>query len=175
MKNTPPDAASKVVSYKKAAEISRRLKQQGKKIVFKTGCFDIFHIAHARALQHSKGLGDVLFVGVGSDKTLRALKGSDRPIFPEKYRAELVASLECVDYVVILKEPLKGRIDHGKILSLVRPHYYMLPPDDKGLPEKRKMADKYGIEIKFKPQMKSEYTGTIISSADVFSRLKKWD
>ncbi|MEK9166216.1 MAG: hypothetical protein AAB846_00605, partial [Patescibacteria group bacterium] len=98
-----------------------------------------------------------------------------RAIFPEKYRAELVASLECVDYVVILKEPLKGRIDHGKILSLVRPHYYMLPPDDKGLPEKRKMADKYGIEIKFKPQMKSEYTGTIISSADVFSRLKKWD
>ncbi|MEK9166483.1 MAG: adenylyltransferase/cytidyltransferase family protein, partial [Patescibacteria group bacterium] len=84
MKNTPPDAASKVVSYKKAAEISRRLKQQGKKIVFKTGCFDIFHIAHARALQHSKGLGDVLFVGVGSDKTLRALKGSARPIFPEK-------------------------------------------------------------------------------------------
>src|SRR3989344_8815113 len=96
---------TKIISYKEVAIIAKRLHHDGKKIVFKTGCFDIFHIGHVRALCYCKSIGDILVIGLGSDKTLRALKGKDRPVFSEKHRAELLATLECVDYVVILKEP----------------------------------------------------------------------
>lgn len=147
----------KIISYAKARRIAERLHREGKRIVFKTGCFDIFHIGHVRALQYCKNLGDILIVGLGSDKTLRALKGKGRPIFSEKYRAELLAALECVDYIVILKEPLKGRIDHEKIISIMRPTYYMLPPNDRALPIKQKLADTYGVKIRFKEEMKGEF------------------
>ncbi len=165
----------KIISYQKAGQVAKKLKREGKKIIFKSGCFDIFHIGHARAFHTIKKQADILFVGVGTDQTLRALKGSDRPFFPEKYRAELLTYLEAVDYVVILDEPLVGIIDHEKILSLIRPDYYSLPPDDKALDSKRKMAKKYDTKIKLQTRMKSEYTEEFISSTDVFNRLKKWN
>ncbi|MDP3764321.1 MAG: adenylyltransferase/cytidyltransferase family protein [bacterium] len=151
---------TKIISYKEAATIAKRLHHDSKKIVFKTGCFDIFHIGHVRALRYCKSIGDILVVGLGSDKTLKALKGENRPVFSEKHRAELLATLECVDYVVILKEPLKGRIDHEKIISIICPTYYMLPPDDKALLLKQKIADKYGIKICLRKEMKGEFVST---------------
>ncbi len=102
----------KIISYQKAGQVAKKLKREGKKIIFKSGCFDIFHIGHARAFHTIKKQADILFVGVGTDQTLRALKGSDRPFFPEKYRAELLTYLEAVDYVVILDEPLVVIIEH---------------------------------------------------------------
>ncbi|MEK7576473.1 MAG: adenylyltransferase/cytidyltransferase family protein [Patescibacteria group bacterium] len=157
----------KIISYARAQQIAKRLHKEGKKIVFKTGCFDVVHIGHIRALEYCKGLGDVFILAIGSDKTLHALKGPDRPIFPEELRAEVIAALACVDYVLILKEPLRGRIDHEKIISLIRPHYYMLPPDDKALQVKRIMAKKYGVTIKLKPETKGKY----ISTSQLISRI----
>lgn len=165
----------KIISYRKAGEIAKKLRLQGKKIIFKSGCFDIFHVGHSRALGKIKQQADVLFVGVGTDKTLRILKGEGRPVFPEKYRAELISHLEVVDYVVILEEPLVGRIDHEKILSVIRPDYYSIPHDDKALDFKKNMAKKYSIRIKLQTPMKYEYTGEYISSTELFNRIKKWD
>jgi rfaE bifunctional protein nucleotidyltransferase chain/domain len=78
---------------------------KGKRIVFTNGCFDLMHIGHTRYLQAAKALGDVLVVGVNSDRSVRSLdKAPDRPIVPEAQRAEVVAALRCVDFVVLFDE-----------------------------------------------------------------------
>lgn len=84
-------------------ERARRDKQR---IVFTNGCFDLMHIGHARYLQAAKALGDILVVGVNSDASVKSLsKAPDRPIVGEAQRAEVVAAIGCVDYVVIFPEP----------------------------------------------------------------------
>ena len=78
---------------------------QGKRIVFTNGCFDLMHVGHTRYLQAARALGDVLVVGVNSDASVRTLdKAPDRPIVPEAQRAEVLAALGCVDFVVIFDE-----------------------------------------------------------------------
>ena len=90
------------------SEISRA-RHQGKKIVTTNGCFDILHTGHLRYLQAAKQLGDILIVAINSDESVRAIKGDKRPLIPEDERAEMLAALECVDYVTIFPEhdPIK--------------------------------------------------------------------
>ena len=80
------------------------LKSQGKKIVSTNGCFDILHVGHVRYLQKSAALGDILIVCLNSDRSVKALKGNDRPLNNENDRAEVLAALSCVDFVVIFDE-----------------------------------------------------------------------
>ncbi len=81
------------------------LRAAGKRIVFTNGCFDLMHIGHTRYLQAAKALGDVLIVGINSDASVRRLeKAPDRPIVPDAQRAEIVAALGCVDFVVVFDE-----------------------------------------------------------------------
>lgn len=77
---------------------------RSKNIVFTNGCFDILHRGHVQYLEEAKTLGDLLVVGLNSDSSIRALKGEDRPINSQEDRAYLLASLECVDYVIIFDE-----------------------------------------------------------------------
>ena len=81
------------------------LKAGGKKVVFTNGCFDILHYGHAVYLQDAAAKGDFLIVGVNSDASVKRLKGENRPVVPEDYRAALLAALESVDYVVLFDEP----------------------------------------------------------------------
>lgn len=76
----------------------------GRRIVFTNGCFDLLHVGHIRYLQAARKLGDLLVVGLNSDRSVRALKGEGRPLVPEAERAEILASLSCVDYVVLFDE-----------------------------------------------------------------------
>jgi D-beta-D-heptose 7-phosphate kinase/D-beta-D-heptose 1-phosphate adenosyltransferase len=80
------------------------VERQGRTLVFTNGCFDLLHAGHVRALEAARRLGDILVVGVNSDASVRRLKGDRRPIIPEVQRAELVAALKPVDYVVIFAE-----------------------------------------------------------------------
>ena len=80
------------------------LKNSGKRVVFTNGCFDILHPGHARYLSFARALGDYLIVALNSDRSVRAIKGIKRPIFPETMRAELLAALACVDCVVIFDQ-----------------------------------------------------------------------
>lgn len=80
-----------------------RLKEQGKRIVFTNGCFDIVHVGHVRYLREAKALGDVLVIGLNSDDSVGRLKPG-RPVNPEDQRAEVLASLSMVDYVTIFHE-----------------------------------------------------------------------
>jgi len=80
-----------------------RLKAEGKKIVFTNGCFDLIHIGHVRSLKEAKKLGDVLVVGLNSDRSVSLIKPG-RPVIPQNQRAEVLASLEMVDYVCLFDE-----------------------------------------------------------------------
>jgi rfaE bifunctional protein nucleotidyltransferase chain/domain len=77
----------------------------GKRIVFANGCFDVLHVGHVRYLEAAKALGELLVVAVNSDDQARKLKGDGRPLLPQDQRAEIVASLEVVDFVTIFEEP----------------------------------------------------------------------
>jgi rfaE bifunctional protein nucleotidyltransferase chain/domain len=80
------------------------LKAEGKKIVTTNGCFDLLHVGHVRFLKAAKALGDVLIVGLNTDRSVRKLKGEKRPIQNENDRAEILSSLGCVDYVCLFDE-----------------------------------------------------------------------
>lgn len=79
-------------------------KRNGERIVFTNGCFDLLHPGHIRSLEYARSLGDKLVVGINSDASVRRSKGTARPIFPEAERAELLAALECVDYVTVFSD-----------------------------------------------------------------------
>lgn len=81
-----------------------REKRNGKRVVFTNGCFDVLHPGHIRSLEAARGLGDCLIVGLNGDKSVRALKGPGRPVIPADERAEILASLECVDAVVVFED-----------------------------------------------------------------------
>ena len=93
----------KILSWHELKTVVDDLKSGGKKVVFTNGCFDIIHIGHVRYLKEAKALGDVLVIGLNSDKSVSSIK-SNRPINPQNHRAEVLSSLEMVDYVVLFDE-----------------------------------------------------------------------
>jgi rfaE bifunctional protein nucleotidyltransferase chain/domain len=95
---------SRVLSRPEAAATAKRLKDEGKALVFANGAFDLLHVGHVRYLESARREGDFLLVAVNSDSSVRALKGEGRPVVPERERAEIVAALGCVDAVVIFPE-----------------------------------------------------------------------
>ncbi|PYV20509.1 MAG: D-glycero-beta-D-manno-heptose 1-phosphate adenylyltransferase [Acidobacteria bacterium] len=94
----------KLLPLDRAVEAVAELKRQGKRVVFTNGCFDLLHPGHTRYLAEARTLGDALLVAVNSDRSVRALKGPGRPILPESERAEILAALECVDYVTVFDD-----------------------------------------------------------------------
>lgn len=98
--------ADKLVTKAELLPLLERARREKQRIVFTNGCFDLMHIGHTRYLQAAKALGDILVVGVNSDASVKSLKKApDRPIVGEAQRAEVVAALGCVDYVVMFPEP----------------------------------------------------------------------
>jgi rfaE bifunctional protein nucleotidyltransferase chain/domain len=79
--------------------------RQGRKVVFTNGCFDILHVGHVRYLQEARALGDLLVVAINSDASVKGLKGPGRPVQSESARAEILAALGCVDFVVVFGNP----------------------------------------------------------------------
>ncbi len=95
---------SKIKSIDKLTLIIEDLKRNNKKIVFTNGCFDILHVGHTRLLSQAKKLGDILILGLNTDYSVRILKGENRPVINEKDRAEILSSLECIDFIVFFNE-----------------------------------------------------------------------
>jgi D-beta-D-heptose 7-phosphate kinase/D-beta-D-heptose 1-phosphate adenosyltransferase len=93
----------KILDRKGVKKISAKLRADGKKIVFTNGCFDILHAGHVRYLKQARKLGDALIVGLNSDRSVSAIKPG-RPVNSEKNRAEVLAALAAVDYVVVFSE-----------------------------------------------------------------------
>jgi D-glycero-beta-D-manno-heptose 1-phosphate adenylyltransferase len=101
----------KMVERSALIDILAKRRARRERIVFTNGCFDLMHIGHTRYLQAARDLGDLLVVGVNTDASVRSLnKGPERPFVPESQRAEVVAALACVDYVVLFDEPDPSRL-----------------------------------------------------------------
>ena len=96
---------SKIVRVKELINRIDPLRRSGKQVVFTNGCFDIMHAGHVRYLAAAKAEGKILIVGVNSDKSVKSIKGKNRPIMPQDQRAEVLAGLWCVDYIVFFDEP----------------------------------------------------------------------
>ena len=115
----PRGARTKIVSRRRARELVRRAQRRGERVVFTSGCFDLLHVGHVRSLQAARRRGERLVVGVNSDTSVRRMKGPERPIVPARQRAEVLAALGCVDWVVVFPEATPRRI-----LGELRPDVY---------------------------------------------------
>ena len=93
-----------ILARDQAAEYASELRRDGQRLVFTNGVFDLLHPGHLRYLHEARFLGDALVVGINSDRSVRANKGTDRPIMPESERAEVLAALTIVDGVVVFDE-----------------------------------------------------------------------
>ena len=91
----------KILSPEQMLRERQRLRAAGRRLVFTNGVFDLLHVGHVRYLEQARALGDALLVAINSDRTVRELKGPDRPVFDQAERAEILAALRCVDYVTV--------------------------------------------------------------------------
>jgi D-glycero-beta-D-manno-heptose 1-phosphate adenylyltransferase len=161
MRENGPDPLS-IVSRAELIEIVRRDRTQNLTIAFANGAFDLLHVGHIRYLEGAKREADRLVVAINSDKSVRGLKGSSRPILPEADRAELVDALRAVDYVVIFDEPTVT-----PLLELLKPDVHCKGTDYTvdTVPE-RETVRAYGGRIAIVGDPKDH------STTDLLSRLK---
>lgn len=149
--------------------LGETLRQQGRRVVFTNGHFDLLHVGHLRYLQAARRLGDVLVVGVNDDAITTARKGPSRPILPEDERAELLAGLACVGYVTIFHE-----LTAERTVGLLRPDVYVKGGDygagGAALPEARIVAE-YGGETVILPLERGRSTSAIEAAIRAGKRL----
>jgi len=112
-----PTAARKIRPPAALARLIRRAQTRQSTVVFTNGCFDVLHAGHVALLERAKRCGDLLVVGLNSDRSVRGLKGPGRPVVPQRERARLLAALESVDYVTIFTEATPARL-----VSRLRPN-----------------------------------------------------
>ncbi len=157
-------SAGKIVTAEELARVRDQFAAEGKKLVLTNGCFDILHVGHVRCLQGARAIGDALVVALNGDASVRALKGPTRPINSEADRAEVIAALECVDYVIIFPEVrLVG------VIETVRPQIYAKGGDyspDTLEKTERAALDAAGSEIRFIPLVPGRSTTNIIAKAN---------
>ncbi len=157
----------KIKTRKELVRIIKDLKENGKRIVFTNGCFDLLHIGHVRYLEKAKALGDVLVVGVNSDSSVRKLKGPNRPILPEKERAGILSGLGCVDYVTIFSE-----IDPLKVITSLRPDVLVKGGDwAKEQIVGKEVVERLGGEVVILPFVKGASSSTLIQT--ILKRFQK--
>src|SRR5579863_4034366 len=98
------DRMGRIVSQEELLELVGREVRGSRRIVFTNGCFDLLHPGHIRLLEEARSLGDVLVVGLNSDASVRRVKGDSRPLIPQQERAEVLAAVAAVDFVVIFED-----------------------------------------------------------------------
>jgi D-beta-D-heptose 7-phosphate kinase/D-beta-D-heptose 1-phosphate adenosyltransferase len=98
------DAQAKVQPLEELQPLIKALRAEGRAVVFTNGCFDLLHAGHVKYLQQARRLGDLLVLGLNSDDSIRRLKGPKRPLIGEEERSQILAALDCIDYVVVFDE-----------------------------------------------------------------------
>ena len=148
---TEPELVARVAEDRRA----------GRTVAFANGCFDVLHVGHSRYLAGSRDQADRLIVAVNSDESVRALKGADRPILPAETRAELVAALRAVDYVVVFPDTNVERL-----LRLVRPDVHCKGTDYTvdTVPE-RAVVREYGGRVAIVGDAKDHSTRDLLARA----------
>jgi D-glycero-beta-D-manno-heptose 1-phosphate adenylyltransferase len=153
-------AASKIVTRDVLREKLAEHKRRNQRIVFANGCFDTLHIGHIRYLDGARSEGDILVVGVNADSSVCILKGPGRPILDENARAQLVAALRNVDYVVLFSEP-----NVETLLEELRPDVHAKGTDytPDTVPE-RAVAARLGIRVAIVGDRKDHSTRELLES-----------
>ena len=130
----------------------------GRKVVLANGCFDILHVGHVRYLEGARKLADVLVVAINSDRSVRALKGDDRPILNENERVALVSALRCVDHVVVFDEG-----DVTRVLDVLKPSVHAKGTDytEATVPEREQVLA-YGGQVRITGDPKDHSTRDVI-------------
>ena len=156
---------NKVMERNELVQEVARLQAAGRRVVFTNGCFDILHAGHVRYLNAARAAGDVLVLGLNSDASVRRLKGESRPINGEEDRAEVLAGLAAVDYVVIFDEPTAE-----PLVELLKPDVYVKGGDYtvERLPEARIVAS-YGGETVLIPEVPGR------SSTNMIKKIRETD
>ena len=108
--NKPKELPLGIMAEDILRDIIKISQSMGEKVVFVNGCYDILHYGHIRYLESARALGDRLIVGINSDASVKRLKGSDRPIYTQQQRMQVLAALKAVDWVVIFEENTPGRL-----------------------------------------------------------------
>jgi D-glycero-beta-D-manno-heptose 1-phosphate adenylyltransferase len=153
-------AESKIVSRNQLRAILADRKLRGQRIVLANGCFDTLHVGHIRYLEGARREGDILVVGVNADSSVCALKGPGRPILDEQARAQLVAALRAVDYVVLFDEP-----NVEILLETLRPDVHAKGTDytAETVPE-RATAARLGIRVAIVGDRKDHSTRELLAA-----------
>jgi len=154
------EAASKIVARDVLREKLAEHKRRGRRIVFANGCFDTLHVGHIRYLEGARREGGILVVGVNADSSVRNLKGPGRPILDESARAQLVAALRCVDYVLLFAEP-----NVEALLEELRPDVHAKGTDYTAdtVPE-RAVAARLGVRVAIVGDPKDHSTRELLES-----------
>jgi rfaE bifunctional protein nucleotidyltransferase chain/domain len=150
--------SAKTIPRAEVTALGERLRREGRRIAFANGCFDLLHVGHVRYLQAAKEQGDVLVVGVNSDRAVAALKGPGRPLLRAEWRVELVAALEGVDYVVIFDD-----LTAESVLRDLRPHVHCKGTDYSAetVPE-RAVMEQLGGTVRIVGDVKTHSTREIL-------------
>ena len=151
--------SGKIIPRNGVSALANELRRKGQHISFANGCFDMLHVGHVRYLAGAKSEGDVLVVGVNSDAGVANLKGPGRPLLPSEARAELVAALESVDYVVVFDEP-----DVSRLLEELRPDVHCKGTDytEETVPE-RDVMKRLGGKVRIVGDSKDHSTRDILA------------
>jgi D-glycero-beta-D-manno-heptose 1-phosphate adenylyltransferase len=154
------EAASKIGPRELLREKLAERKRRGQRVVFANGCFDTLHVGHIRYLEGARREGDVLVVGVNADASVCSLKGPGRPILDENARAQLVAALRSVDYVVVFPEP-----NVEALLEDLRPDVHAKGTDytAETVPE-RAVAARLGVQVAIVGDPKDHSTRELLES-----------
>lgn len=150
----------KCYSESEIREIIRQEHKARKSVVFTNGCFDLLHVGHIRYLQAAKLEGDILLTAVNSDKSVRALKGPERPLMPEGERVEILAALECTDLIMVFDDHTVDRL-----LRELRPDVHAKGTDytPESVPERDTVLS-YGGRIAIVGDPKNHSTRNFLSS-----------
>ena len=161
--------SSRIVSRSDLITIVEAERSEGKRIVFANGCFDVLHVGHVRYLEAAKALGDLLIVGINSDRQTRRLKGAGRPLLPQEQRAEIISSIEAVDFVTIFEEPTVEQL-----LLALRPDIHAKGTDytEDSVPE-RDVVRSFGGRVAIVGDPKDHSSSQIIEKLAVSSERKK--
>jgi rfaE bifunctional protein nucleotidyltransferase chain/domain len=154
------DVKLKIKTIEELKALVPQLRASGRKIVFANGCFDLLHAGHVRYLQNARALGDVLILGINSDASVAALKGKGRPLQTQADRAEILASLDCVDYVLLFDAPTVDGI-----LNDLRPDIHAKGTDytEESVPE-RETVLAYGGQVAIAGDPKDHSTRDLIKT-----------
>lgn len=156
-----PDPQTNIVTLEWLLALRAEWRRQGRTVVWTNGCFDVLHVGHIRNLRAAAQQGDVLVVGINSDASVRRIKGPTRPVIEQNERAELLAALACVDYVLIFEDDTPT-----PVLARLQPEIHCkgaeyAPPHGKPVPEADTVRA-YGGEIRYIPLIPNRSTSEII-------------